>query len=471
MIKENQKILNAINVIIDAFIVVLSYFIAYKIRVNSDSILYIESISFDQYIRYLLVVLPIYIVSYYMFKLYTAQRLKSITHEISKIVRANIIATSVFFVVLFFIKSVNYSRYMIIIFMIYNIALTVSYRIILRYVLRRIRKKGFNIKRAFLIGTSDTAMDFLKKTQKNMQWGYKIIGIFEDVVDEKKQAKLKNKFPLEYIPRYTYLKLEEQLSQKTVDEVVIGMKLTEYEKLEDIIKICEKSGVKTQIIPDYLKYIPARPEVEQIDDITIINIRHVPLDNPINKFIKRMIDIVVSLLAIVIAFPIMILTAIAIRLESKGSVIYKQERVGYNRKKFYMYKFRSMRLQTKEEEENKWTTKDDNRKTKVGKFIRKTNIDELPQFFNVLKGDMSFIGPRPERPFFVEKFKEEIPKYMIKHQVRPGITGWAQANGLRGDTSIRKRIEYDIFYIENWSLTLDIKIVILTIMNGFKNAY
>ncbi|MBF1051735.1 MAG: sugar transferase, partial [Peptostreptococcaceae bacterium] len=329
MIKENQKILNAINVIIDAFIVVLSYFIAYKIRVNSDSILYIESISFDQYIRYLLVVLPIYIVSYYMFKLYTAQRLKSITHEISKIVRANIIATSVFFVVLFFIKSVNYSRYMIIIFMIYNIALTVSYRIILRYVLRRIRKKGFNIKRAFLIGTSDTAMDFLKKTQKNMQWGYKIIGIFEDVVDEKKQAKLKNKFPLEYIPRYTYLKLEEQLSQKTVDEVVIGMKLTEYEKLEDIIKICEKSGVKTQIIPDYLKYIPARPEVEQIDDITIINIRHVPLDNPINKFIKRMIDIVVSLLAIVIAFPIMILTAIAIRLESKGSVIYKQERVGY----------------------------------------------------------------------------------------------------------------------------------------------
>jgi undecaprenyl-phosphate glucose phosphotransferase len=130
-----------------------------------------------------------------------------------------------------------------------------------------------------------------------------------------------------------------------------------------------------------------------------------------------------------------------------------------------------MRLQTKEEEENKWTTKEDNRKTKVGKFIRKTNIDELPQFFNVLKGDMSFIGPRPERPFFVEKFKEEIPKYMIKHQVRPGITGWAQANGLRGDTSIRKRIEYDIFYIENWSLTLDIKIVILTIMNGFKNAY
>lgn len=471
MIKENQKILNVINVIIDAFIVVISYFIAYKIRVNSDSILYIESISFAQYIRYLLVLLPIYILSYYLFKLYTAQRLKSITDEISKIVRANIIATSVFFVVLFFIKSVNYSRYMIIIFMIYNIALTVLYRVVLRYALRRIRKKGFNIKRAFLIGTSDTAMDFLKKTQKNMQWGYKIIGIFEDVVDEKKQAKLKNKFPLEYIPRYTYLKLEEQLSQKTVDEVVIGMKLTEYEKLEDIIKICEKSGVKTQIIPDYLKYIPARPEVEQIDDITIINIRHVPLDNPINKFIKRMIDIVVSLLAIVIALPIMILTAIAIRLESKGSVIYKQERVGYNRKKFYMYKFRSMRVQTKEEEENKWTTKDDNRKTKVGKFIRKTNIDELPQFFNVLKGDMSFIGPRPERPFFVEKFKEEIPKYMIKHQVRPGITGWAQANGLRGDTSIRKRIEYDIFYIENWSLTLDIKIVILTIMNGFKNAY
>lgn len=471
LIKENQKILNAINVVIDAVIIVITYFIAYKIRVSSDSILYIESISFRQYTRYLLVVVPVYIMSYYLFKLYTTQRLKSITHEISKIVRANVIATAVFFVVLFFMKTVDYSRYMVIIFMMWNIALTVIYRVILRYILRRIRKKGFNIKRAFLIGTSDTAMDFLQKTQKNMQWGYKIIGIFEEVVDEKKQAKLKNKFPLDYIPRYTYAKLEKLLSEKLVDEVVIGMRLTEYEKLENIIRICEKSGVKTQIIPDYLKYIPAKPDVEQIDDITIINIRHIPLDNPINKFIKRLTDIIVSLSAIVIASPIMILTAIAIRLESEGSVIYKQERVGYNRKNFYMYKFRSMKVQSKEEEKYKWTTKDDDRKTKVGKFIRKTNIDELPQFFNVLKGDMSFIGPRPERPFFVEKFKEEIPKYMIKHQVRPGITGWAQANGLRGDTSIKKRIEYDIFYIENWSLTLDIKIVILTIINGFKNAY
>ena len=158
-------------------------------------------------------------------------------------------------------------------------------------------------------------------------------------------------------------------------------------------------------------------------------------------------------------------------LDSKGGVIYKQERVGYNRKNFFMYKFRSMKVQSEEDEKDKWTTKNDNRKTRVGNFIRKTNIDELPQFFNVLKGDMSLIGPRPERPFFVDKFKEEIPKYMIKHQVRPGISGWAQANGLRGDTSIKKRIEYDVFYIENWSLSLDIKIILLTLKNGFKNAY
>ena len=201
--------------------------------------------------------------------------------------------------------------------------------------------------------------------------------------------------------------------------------------------------------------------------------RYIPLDNLLNKFIKRSIDIVGSLFAIIIFSPIMLIVAIAIKLTSKGELIFKQERVGLNRKTFTMYKFRSMRIQDPNEEKSEWTVKDDPRKTKVGNFIRKTSIDELPQFFNVLKGDMSLIGPRPERPFYVEKFKDEIPKYMVKHQVRPGITGWAQVNGWRGDTSIEKRIECDIYYIENWSISLDIKILFLTVFKGFvnKNAY
>ena len=191
------------------------------------------------------------------------------------------------------------------------------------------------------------------------------------------------------------------------------------------------------------------------------------------RYIKRIIDILLSGLAIIILSPLLLILCIAIKLDSPGPIFFAQERIGLGNKPFKMYKFRSMGVQDPKKEAKEWTTKNDARVTPVGRIIRKTSLDELPQFWNVLKGDMSLIGPRPERPLFVEKFKEEIPRYMIKHQVRPGITGWAQVNGFRGDTSIRSRIEHDLYYIENWSLGLDIKILFLTFFKGFvnKNAY
>lgn len=207
--------------------------------------------------------------------------------------------------------------------------------------------------------------------------------------------------------------------------------------------------------------------------LPVINIRYVPLTNTLNWWMKRIVDIVVSLVGLVVASPIMLIAAIAVGCTSKGPIIFKQERIGLHNKPFRMYKFRTMRVQMPSAEQKAWTTKDDPRVTKVGKFLRRTSIDELPQLFNILKGDMSVVGPRPERPQFVEQFKEEIPRYMVKHQVRPGLTGWAQINGYRGDTSIKKRIEYDIFYIENWTMSFDVKIMFLTIFRGFinKNAY
>ena len=190
-------------------------------------------------------------------------------------------------------------------------------------------------------------------------------------------------------------------------------------------------------------------------------------------FFKRVLDIVLGLIALPFVLIVFIVFAPMIYLEDKGPAFYNAPRVGKNGKPFVMYKFRSMEVQDSSKEKQAWTVQNDPRVTPIGKFIRKTSLDELPQFFNVLKGDMSLVGPRPERPFWVEKFKEEIPRYMIKHQVRPGITGWAQVNGFRGDTSIRSRIEHDLYYIENWSLGLDIKILFLTFFKGFvnKNAY
>ena len=205
----------------------------------------------------------------------------------------------------------------------------------------------------------------------------------------------------------------------------------------------------------------------------MINIRSVPLNRLVNRMMKRAVDLFGAVVALILFSPIMLVTALLIKVTSPGPLIYKQVRVGLKNKNFEMYKFRSMVVQDEKSEKAKWTTKDDPRVTPVGKFIRKTSIDELPQLFNVPKGNMSLVGPRPERPQFVEKFKEEIPRYMIKHQVRPGLTGWAQVNGYRGDTSIRKRIEYDLYYIENWTLGMDFKIILMTFFKGFvnKNAY
>ena len=226
-------------------------------------------------------------------------------------------------------------------------------------------------------------------------------------------------------------------------------------------------------MPDYNKIIPTKPYTEDILGMPVINIRYVPLTNIFPAALKRSMDLVGSIAAIILASPVMLIFSIIIKVTSPGPLIFKQERVGLHNKPFMMYKFRSMVEQDESSEKKAWTVRDDPRVTKVGRIMRKTSIDELPQLFNVLKGEMSLVGPRPERPFFVEKFQEEIPRYMVKHQVRPGMTGWAQIHGLRGDTSIIKRIEYDLYYIENWTLGLDIKILFLTIFRGFvsKNAY
>ena len=233
------------------------------------------------------------------------------------------------------------------------------------------------------------------------------------------------------------------------------------------------NDIYRMFIPDYNNIIPTKPYTEDILGLPVINIRYVPLSNTFNALIKRSMDIAGAIVAIIVSSPVMLVLCMLIKLTSPGPLIYKQERVGLHNQTFRMYKFRSMEIQKESEEKKAWTVKNDPRVTGIGKFMRHTSLDELPQLFNILKGEMSLVGPRPERPFFVEKFREEIPRYMVKHQVRPGLTGWAQVNGYRGDTSIRKRIECDLYYIENWSVGFDIKIMFLTIFKGFinKNAY
>ena len=240
--------------------------------------------------------------------------------------------------------------------------------------------------------------------------------------------------------------------------------MEDYQRMPEIIAACEKTGTKLSIIPFYAKYMPSNPQFDDLEGIPLLNLRRIPLDNWANAFCKRAMDVTGALTLILLTSPVMLLCAAGVKLSSPGPVIFRQKRIGRNKEPFYMYKFRSMRVN--DGQDTRWSANRDERKTRFGAFMRKCSLDELPQFFNVLKGDMSLVGPRPEIPFYVEQFKEDVPLYMVKHQVRPGITGWAQVNGLRGDTSIKARVEHDIYYIEHWSILFDIEILLTTIFRG-----
>lgn len=467
MIKKNQKILNQIQVLLDALVLFIAYFVAWYLRFRSglfnlDAWYY----SLREYMRLLIFIIPEYLALYYLFHLYVPKRVLGRRLEAWRVVQANVIGLMVLILVLYLSKQSDISRHMLFAFLCVNIFLEVLERNILRIILRNIRKNGYNQKHMILVGYSRATESYIDRIKANPEWGYNVRGILDDthpIGTEYKGIKVIG----------TIDNLMTILPQNRLDEIAITLGLDEYSRLEEIVALCEKSGIHTKFIPDYNNIIPTKPYTEDIQGLPVINIRHVPLMDTSNRLMKRAVDIFGALFAIILFSPVMLFVVIIMKITDPGPIIFKQERIGWKNKPFYMYKFRSMIVQKKCDEEKKWTRKNDPRVTPFGRFMRKTSIDELPQFFNVLKGDMSLVGPRPERPQFVENFKEEIPRYMVKHQVCPGITGWAQVNGYRGDTSIKKRIEYDLYYIENWTLGFDFKIIFLTLFKGFvnKNAY
>lgn len=467
MIKENQKLLNITLVLIDVLVIVVSFWSSFWLRFDTTLFGPIgDHLSYQSYTLFmLLAVIPVYLILYFAFGLYKPRRTyKNIFSEATQIIKVNIVAFFALVSILFIINQPNFSRIMLFLVAFIASILGIIERFAIRSFLIRLRMDNRNLKHILIVGDNELAFTFARKIKNNPYLGFSISGILgrsEHVGDVIEGVRVIGSFE----------DLDKILEKHRFDRVVLAIPLKYYDKINELVESCEKVGIKAEIIPDYIRYFPAQPSVDMIEDIPIINIRYIPLDDDFNKFIKFVSDYVISIIAIVITSPIMIITAIAIKLTSPGPIIFKQERIGHNSKPFMMFKFRSMKVQDPREEKSEWTTKDDPRKTKVGNFIRKTSIDELPQFFNVLKGEMSVVGPRPERPFFVNQFKESIPKYMVKHQVKYGLTGWAQIHGCRGDTSINKRIEYDIEYVENWHLGLDLGIMIKTILKKNPNAY
>lgn len=469
MIRDNQKFFNRLLVLLDAVVIAVSYFAAWFLWLGGSVIELLPGtgiLAKELYFAVLIPVIPGYLILYNAFDMYSSKRTAKSKYELFNIIKANTVGLLAIMVCMYAINLPDFSRGMIAVFYGINMVAEALMRKTVRYVLRFFRKKGYNIKHILLVGYSRAAEAYIDKIIANPEWGYEVCGILDDRIPRGTTYKgIKVVGDIDNLPLI--------LADNKLDEIGITLALEDYDRLEDIVNICEKSGVHTKFIPDYNRVIPSSPYLEDLGGLAVVNIRRVPLTNTANMLMKRVMDIFGAIVAIILFSPFMLVAAIGIKLTSKGPLIFKQERVGLHNRPFKMYKFRTMEVQKEEEEKKGWTKKNDPRVTKIGKILRKTSIDEMPQFFNVLKGDMSLVGPRPERPLFVEKFREEIPRYMIKHQVRPGLTGWAQVNGYRGDTSIRKRIEYDLYYIENWTMGFDLKILFLTFFKGFinKNAY
>ena len=451
MIKENQRLLNQLNVLSDGVLVFAAMLLAYWVRFH----LFPGTVSFPfrSFVWLGLAAVVLCLGTYAVAGLYASYRAVRFYKEAQTLFLATVLDTLILITALFVFRLNEMSRWMLVAFCVLAYGMLVCKRAALRMTLRHYRSLGYNQKHVLVVGDGPMAAVYVGKVRADKELGYTVDGYVAD------QGRLRT---VELLGGYD--QLEQILEQRNPDEVILAMSPDEFTLTGKLINLCEKTGTKLSLVPFYAAYMPSNPQVDNIDGLPMINLRRIPLDNLANAFLKRAMDIAGALVLIVLTSPLMLAAAVGVKLSSPGPILFRQERVGRNKKPFYMYKFRSMRVNAAEQ--TGWSRDRDPRKTAFGAFIRKCSVDELPQFFNVLRGDMSLVGPRPEVPYYVEQFKDEIPLYMVKHQVRPGITGWAQVNGYRGDTSIRKRIEYDLYYIENWNLFFDLKILLMTLFRA-----
>lgn len=459
MIKRNQKYFNWINRLSDLAILYAAYAAAvwfwlyYKKQDAGNIAAYYAFVNPLP----LLALLFAFIVVFQYGGMYDSFRFRTLLSECVQLFKVYLPCTAFAAACVFLLRLRDFSRGVLISFAVLAYILLCLKRAFLRWFLRGMRRRGYNQKHVLVVGCGYLAEKYAESVRENPQYGYNIIGYVGDAANE----------TLGYcLGRYDELA---QVIDRTIpDETVIALQENEIEMMNDVIMTCEEQGVRANIIPIYNDYLPDCATVDVLGRVKLINIRATLQDVSFNRGVKRAADIVISALVLIILSPLLLIIALGVKLSSPGPVLFRQVRVGRGRKKFTMYKFRSMVMN--DSADTAWSTERDERVTPFGAFIRKLSLDELPQFFNVLKGDMSVIGPRPELPYFVQRYKYEIPRYMVKHQVKPGITGWAQVHGLRGDTSIKKRIEYDIWYIENWSIFLDVKILFMTVFGGMVNS-
>jgi Undecaprenyl-phosphate glucose phosphotransferase len=463
MLKQKRQLFEYLFVVADLLVVSAAWLISYWVRFKSGWIPIDKGVpEFAQYLSMLLFIWLIWAFVFRRMGLYRPMRGVRRTRELWVLVNAN--ALSILLLIsmtyLFREKSSQFSRLVFVYFWGFATVLTVCERSALRFFLRELRRKGYNLRYMLLVGAGQVASDMVSRVRLHQELGIQLIGCLSRDGEQKRGP---GGIPVVG----SYSDMGQFLNRADIDQIVVALPLEDQQILPDIMEQLKDSMLDIKIIPDLYQFASIGGAIEEFEGLPVISLQGCPLDG-INLVSKRVLDLIIASCALLVFAPLMIVIALLVKLTSRGPVLFRQERVSFDGSRFHIVKFRTMYTDA-ERGGPGWTTPGDDRVTPLGRILRSTSLDELPQLFNVIRGDMSIVGPRPERPVFIKEFRQRIPRYMLRHKVPAGITGWAQVHGWRGDTSIDKRIEYDLYYIENWSLLLDLKIVCMTLVNGFRN--
>jgi len=473
LIRQRHRTTSGVYLLGDLLATLAAFLLAWILRFQVEVIPVTKNVpDFIPYLRLLPFILGIWPTVFYFHGLYQNRRGKSRVDEVLTVAVAVLLATVLLLVVIFWYRPptpiggyFTYSRAFLGLFALADFLFVAAARMTLRQVLLRIRQSNNNLQRILVLGAGALGREITQKLLGHRELGLEVVGFLDD--DPGKAGTSVLGVPV----LGTLRQAEEVLETWNVDQVYIALPLDAHKKMLQMLELMAHECVEVRLVPDVLQYATLQATLEDVDGTPVINLSQVPLQGW-NSLVKRAMDLAVAIAALAVLLPFLPFLALAIWLEDHGPIFYRQERMGLDGKSFMIIKFRSMRVNAEVSSGPVWAIKDDPRRTRIGTFLRHWSFDELPQIWNVITGDMSIIGPRPERPTFVREFKHKIPRYMLRHRVKAGITGWAQVHGWRGNTSIKKRIQYDLYYIQNWSLTLDFKILWMTVRHALRhNAY
>lgn len=483
MLKEQQKIFNLSFFVTDFFVLIGSFYLAvivrFDLRLDFGFGNYSPSYNAEAYTLLAILFSLFQVITFFMTGAYDLERNRNFFTSAGSVFKGLLLNSFFLLTVVFFIRLTSYSRLTVVYFFLISLVAVSTSHVLIRIAVHRILASRYNPVRLVIVGATATGRRFFKALQQGMNVEYTVVGFLDDEspppYDSLDDGEVLTAVASEPAVRVlgNIAMLGELIERKGIQLVVFALDISEKQKLLEIKRACDPFGTEMKLLIDFPEFLPYQFKIDNFSGIPVITVQDVPLTRLTNRVIKKLFDVFFSLAVLILLMPFLLLTAIAVKLSSPGPVFFKQERVGINNRKFSMYKFRTMRIQDSEASDKTWTTAEDPRVTPLGRFLRRFSIDELPQFLNVLIGNMSVVGPRPERPHFVNRFRQEYSQYMKRHQFKSGVTGLAQVSGLRGDSSIEKRVRADIRYLENWSFWLDIKIVLLTVVKIWhdKHAY